>query len=73
MLFTSPAIDVLGQTTREKALGLLQSLYEPGKPVPSRIIAQRLRVSETRIWHILGDAKRAGLARADPPARMGAD
>ena len=56
-------IDVLGQSTREKVLDLLKSLYEQGKPVPSRIIAQRLTVSKTRIGHILGDAKRAGLAR----------
>ncbi|MFZ1935242.1 MAG: hypothetical protein WCB27_25825 [Thermoguttaceae bacterium] len=47
-------------------MDLLQSLYEPGKPVTSKVMAKRLGVSETRIGHILGEARRAGLVRSIP-------
>jgi hypothetical protein len=56
--------DVMGKTTREKALELLRTLYqEQGGPVTSKVIAAKLDVSISRIWHILGEAKQAGLAR----------
>jgi predicted DNA-binding transcriptional regulator len=56
--------DVLGQTTREKALEMLGVLHQAERrPIPARIIGQQLGVSDRRVWFILADAQRQGLAR----------
>lgn len=55
---------MLGQSTREKTLELLGVLHQAERrPIPARIIGQQLGVSDRRIWFILADAQRQGLAR----------